>query len=175
MSLSAGSGIAPMLDLTLLLREGFNLKSMVVVIRSWHVFSSRDVFIIEVGLARFGGTGKGEYVSRGDMKTSLSQPRVGLSGRIYGSGRNSKNSGRPEKDTFFLGFTHTGLASFGGESSSEKNVLVRGDDAVLLSSDVLEPAESPGELGRTVEAADGVLVLSVMFHSAAAIKASASA
>lgn len=54
-------------------------------------------------------------------------------------------------------------------------MLVRGDDAVLLSSEVREPAESPGELGLAVKAADGVLALSVMFHSAAAIRASASA
>lgn len=86
MTLFAGSGITAMSDPTLVLRKGFDPKCAVVLIGPWLIFSSSGGFIIEIGLARFGGTGKRGDISGGDMKTSLSQPRVGLSGRIYGSG-----------------------------------------------------------------------------------------
>jgi hypothetical protein len=99
---------------------------------------------------------------------------------MYGSGWNSKNSGRLEKETFFFGFTRAVLGlviNFAGTaSSSRKNMLIRGDDAALLlePDDVLEQGDRPGELG-VIESEEGDLALSTMLHSVAVIRASASA
>ncbi|KAJ3561271.1 hypothetical protein NPX13_g9012 [Xylaria arbuscula] len=148
-------------------------NSAMVMIRAGALFSPMGALIIDIGLLCFlGDTGKGASISWLDaMKKGSSQPRVGLSGRMYGSGWNSKSCGKLENETFFLDFMRDCRAGLVG-GSSRKNALVRGDDeAVLLKSGVLDRVDKLGDEGLVTHV--GELALSVMLPSMAAIKSSA--